>query len=360
MVRLSDTHWISEALRLAKKSEGKTLPNPAVGAIVVKGGRVIARGFHRRAGLPHAEIEALQRAGTSARDATLYVTLEPCNHFGKTPPCADAIIKAGISRVVASIRDPNASVTGGGIAKLRRAGIAVSVGNGDTEARKLNEQFFTFHEKKRPFVALKFAASLDGKLATYTGDSKWITNGEARAFARNLRGMYQGILVGVGTVVADNPHLGVRDKKMHDPLRIILDPSLRSPLSSKVFRDGHVLVAALSNAPARRKRMFEKHGIPLVLFKGARISIKGLLKELKERNIISVLVEGGGETLGGFIDAHAADTVCAFLAPVIIGGKSAVAVGGRGAHFVRDALRLKNTAVRTFGDTLLVSGTIDS
>jgi len=351
----SDRRWMMEALRLAKKGEGKTFPNPLVGAVVVKGGRVIARGFHRRAGLPHAEVEALKSAGRKARRATLYVNLEPCNHFGRTPPCADAIIQSGISRVVCAVRDPNTRVTGGGIAKLRRAGVSVSVGVSGAEARKLNEVFFVFHKKKRPFVALKFAASLDGKLATRTGDSKWITNKEARAFARKLRGAYQAVLVGVNTVRRDNPHLGVRQKGRKDPLRIIIDPNLRAPLASQVFRDGNVLAVALSSASRRRKTMFEKRGITVLLFKGKHIALRELLTKLKKRGIISVLVEGGGETLGGFLDERIADRVYAFYAPMLIGGKEATGISGKGALTIRRAVRFKNPNIKKIGDVILIS-----
>ena len=210
MSRRDDTYYIDEALQLAQKATGWTNPNPMVGAVIVKDGRTIARGFHRRVGCPHAEVEALRAAKENPSGATLYVNLEPCVHFGRTPPCVDAIIQAGICRVVCATRDPNPLVCGRGIAKLRRAGISVSVGVRSREARNLNETFYTFHEKHRPFIALKFAASLDGKMATRSGDSKWITNKEARAFARNLRGQYQAVLVGINTVLRDDPRLGVR------------------------------------------------------------------------------------------------------------------------------------------------------
>jgi len=345
-----------EALRLAKKGTGKTFPNPMVGAVVVKGGRVVGRGFHQCAGLPHAEVEALLCAKGRARGATLYVNLEPCNHFGRTPPCADAIIRSGVSRVVCAVRDPNARVKGGGVAKLRRAGISVSVGALSAEAKKLNRQFLQFTALKRPFVAVKFAASLDGKLATRTGDSQWITNERARKFARNLRGAYQAILVGVNTVLKDNPHLGVRKKGLKDPLRIILDPHLQTPLGSKVFRDENVIVGALSRAPRAKKTLLEKKGVTVISFPGHSIPLRKLLAELGKRGIESVLVEGGGETLGGFLDERIADRVYAFYAPLLIGGKDAVVISGKGVPTIARALRLADPAVRVFGDTILISG----
>ena len=341
-----------EALRLAKKGAGKTFPNPMVGAVVVKEGRVVGRGFHQCAGLPHAEVEALLCAKGRARGATLYVNLEPCNHFGRTPPCADAIIRSGVSRVVCAARDPNARVKGGGVAKLRRAGISVSVGALSAEAKKLNRQFLQFTALKRPFVAVKFAASLDGKLATRTGDSQWITNERARKFARNLRGAYQAILVGVNTVLKDNPHLGVRKKGLKDPLRLILDPFLRAPLGSKVFRDENVIVAALSRASRAKKASLEKKGVTVILFPGHSIPLRKLLAELGKRGIESVLVEGGGETLGGFLDERIADRVYAFYAPLLI----AVVISGKGIPTIARALRLADPAVRVFGDTILISG----
>src|SRR3990167_1206134 len=233
MSRARDETFMDEALWLAKKGAGWTAPNPMVGAVVVKSGKIIGRGYHRRAGSAHAEIEALAAAGRSARGATLYVNLEPCAHFGKTPPCTEAIINAGIKRVVCSAIDPNPQVQGRGVARLKQFGIAVSISVRKEEARSLNEVFFVFHEKKRPFVALKFAMSLDGKLAARTGDSKWITGGKARSFARDLRGNYQAILVGVNTVIRDNPHLGARTKGKKDPLRIILDSRLHIPRNAR-------------------------------------------------------------------------------------------------------------------------------
>ena len=247
-------HFIDETLVLAKKAIGLTNPNPMVGAVVVKRGRIIAKGYHRQAGLPHAEIEAFNAAKTSVKGATLYTNLEPCVHQGKTPPCVDAIIQAGIKRVVCSISDPNPKVHGKGIAKLKQAGIIVSVGLKEKEARALNEAFFVFHEKKRPFIAIKFAGSLDGKIATHTGNSKWITNEPARLFARKLRGEYQAILVGINTVIRDNPHLGTRLAGKKDPVRIILDSNLQIPLNSQVLRDNNVIIATTTHAPEEKKK----------------------------------------------------------------------------------------------------------
>ncbi|MDP3965894.1 MAG: bifunctional diaminohydroxyphosphoribosylaminopyrimidine deaminase/5-amino-6-(5-phosphoribosylamino)uracil reductase RibD [bacterium] len=349
----ADERFMSEALKLAEKGIGRTSPNPMVGAVVVKGGKIIGRGYHRKAGVAHAEIEALAAAGRSARGATLYVNLEPCAHFGKTPPCVEAIINAGIKRVVCSAIDPNPQVQGRGIARLKQFGISVSVGVKKAEARVLNEAFFVFHEKKRPFVALKFAMSLDGKLAARTGDSKWITGEKARSFARDLRGNYQAILVGVNTVIRDNPHLGARKRGMKDPLRIILDSHLRIPLRARVLRDANVIIAATSRAPRAKIQKLEKRGIRVLVFKGIRVSIPKLLAELRKREIISVFVEGGGEVLGSFIDAKIADKAYVFCAPLLVGGAGAHSVGGKGVEKIAQALRFKTMSVKSLGGDVL-------
>ncbi|MEK7156458.1 MAG: bifunctional diaminohydroxyphosphoribosylaminopyrimidine deaminase/5-amino-6-(5-phosphoribosylamino)uracil reductase RibD [Patescibacteria group bacterium] len=351
-----DEVMMREAFRLARKGKGCTSPNPLVGAVAVKGGVVVARGYHTRSGAPHAEIEALRAGGDNLRGSTLYVNLEPCSHHGKTPPCADALLKAGIRHVVCATSDPNPKVHGEGIRRLRRHGVRVTVGALASEARRLNEAFFAFHEQKRPFVTIKFAASLDGKIATKTGDSKWITGEKARAYARRLRGESQAVLVGVGTVLADDPHLGVREKGKKDPLRIILDSRLRIPQGARVLRDGNVLVVTTRRASAVKKRMLVKKGIELVEMENG-IDVRALMRELYKREIISVLVEGGGSVLGSFLDARCVDKVYAFHAPLLIGGESAKsAVEGRGASSIRQALRLTRVKRTTFGDNTLITG----
>jgi len=352
----NDEYFIDEALKLAQKGSGWTNPNPMVGAIIVKGGKIIAKGYHKQAGLPHAEIEALKAAKASVRGATLYVNLEPCSHYGRTPPCADAIIKAGIKRVVCSTLDPNPKVRGRGIKKLKKAGIEVSVGLGEKEAGKINEAFFTFHQKKRPFVTLKFAASLDGKIATRTGDSKWITNEQERIFARSLRGQYQAILVGINTVIRDDPHLGARSPGRKDPLRIILDSNLRIPVNSQVLRDKNVLIITTASASKNKKILLMKRGIPVLVFKSKNIKLKELLSSLREREIISILVEGGGKILGSFLNEKIVDKVYACYAPILIGGEEAVSIGGKGVTKVKNALRLKQVSIKHFGDNFIVIG----
>lgn len=350
-----DIGYLNEALSLARKGEGRTLPNPMVGALVVRGGRVVGRGYHRKLGGAHAEIEALRAAGARAQGATLYVTLEPCGHFGRTPPCAHAILRSGIRRVVCIMRDPNPRVAGKGFSRLRRAGVMVSVGGPLKEAEDLNEGFFFFHNARRPFVAIKFAASLDGKLATRTGDSKWITNARARAYARALRGGYQAILVGINTVLRDDPHLGVRRKGWSDPLRVVLDSTLRIPQTSRVLRDTNVLILTTSRANPAKKARLVARGVGVVSL-GAALTVRAILKELTRRGIVSVFVEGGASVLGSFVDAGVVDKAYIFHAPLIIGGDGKGAIGGRGARTVSRALRLTRIERLNFGDSTLTSG----
>ncbi len=351
-----DTKFLKETLRLAKKGLGWTNPNPMVGSIIVKNGRVIGKGFHHQAGKAHAEAEALRSANENPKGATMYVSLEPCVMFGRTPPCTGVIIKSGIKKVVCCSLDPNPRVRGKGLTKLKEAGIETSVGILEQEARKLNEAFFTFHEKNRPFVAIKFAASLDGKMATRTGDSKWITNEKARLFARGLRAEYQGLVIGINTILIDNPNLGVRLQGRKDPIRIILDPKLQIPLDADVLRDTNVIVVTTASSDKKKKEQLENQGFTVLTFDGEKIKIPKLLSALKEKEIISILIEGGGETLGNFIDFKIIDKVYVFQAPVMIGGREAVSIGGKGVKTVKEAIRLKNTSLEKFDDNLLITG----
>jgi diaminohydroxyphosphoribosylaminopyrimidine deaminase/5-amino-6-(5-phosphoribosylamino)uracil reductase len=351
-----DEQFMDSALKLARQAKGWTNPNPMVGAVIVKGGKIISRGYHRRAGSPHAEIEAMEAAGANLAGATLYVNLEPCAHYGRTPPCVEAIIRAGISRVVCATADPNPKVSGRGLEQLRAAGIDVTVGPRSAQAEKLNEAFFVFHTKQRPFTVLKFAASLDGKLATRGGDSKWITNEQARAFARGLRAEYQAVLVGINTVLRDDPQLGARRAGRKDPLRVIIDSRLQLPLGSQVLRDNNVLVATTAGTPTGKKRLLERRGVQVLSFPGKTVPIAKLAAALGKQEIISLLVEGGGQILGSFIDEGIADKVYAFYAPLLVGGAKAVSIQGRGADKMQSATRLANLNFKRFQDNFLVSG----
>lgn len=351
-----DIKFLKETLRLAKRGIGWTNPNPMVGAVLVKNGEIIGRGYHRRVGLPHAEIEAFKACKKDPKGATLYVNLEPCSHFGRTPPCVDAIIKSHLKQVVCCSLDPDPKVHGKGAAKLKKAGIEVDIGRLKDEARFLNEAFFVFHEKGRPFIAAKFASSLDGKIATKYHDSKWITNDKARMFAKNLRSQYQAVLVGINTVLADNPQLGgIGGKK--DPMRIILDSSLQIPLNSKVLRDDNILIVTTTKASKQKMKYLQNKGIAIFTFAENKISLLKLLSYLKDKEIISVLVEGGGKVLGAFFDEGLVDKVYAFYAPIIIGGEKGVAsVGGEGENLIKDSIHLKNLSFRHFEDNYLVTG----
>lgn len=354
-----DEKYIKETFTLAKRGQGWTNPNPVVGAVIVKNGKVIGRGYHKKFGFPHAEAEAISAAKESIKGATLYTNLEPCSHHGKTPPCIDLIIKSGFSRVICSSRDPNPKVNGQGIDQLKRSGIDVVVGTLEKESHKLNEAFFTFHEKKRPFIAIKFAASLDGKIATRAGDSQWISSEKARDYARNLRGQYQAILVGINTVIHDDPHLGTRKKNLRDPIRIILDSTLKIPINSQALRDQDIIIITTEKADKIKSEKFIEKGIEIIVFPGRQITVSELLKKFYQRRIISILVEGGSEVLGSFVDAKLIDKVYAFHAPIIIGGKEAKnAVGGTGVSMIKDALHLKNITHKKFDQTILTIGDI--
>jgi diaminohydroxyphosphoribosylaminopyrimidine deaminase / 5-amino-6-(5-phosphoribosylamino)uracil reductase len=353
----SDAFFLKQTLQLAKKGQGWTHPNPMVGAVIVKNGKVIGAGYHKKAGDNHAEIEALKSVNENPKGSTIYVNLEPCSHFGKTPPCANAIIKAGITRVVCCTLDPNLLTKEKGKKLLEKANIAVSVGELEKEARELNEIFFFFHEKKRPFIALKFAASLDGKIATYTHDSKWITNEKARTYARDLRSHYQSILVGINTIIKDDPHLGVSKRNQKEPIRIILDSSLRIPRTSHVLRDTNVILVSTQKADKGKKNILQQRGIEIITSQKDYISLQDLREELTKREITNLFVEGGSQVLGSFVDAKLVDKVYAFHSPIIIGGQSALtAVGGTGAKTVEEALRLERIYFKRFDETWLTTG----
>lgn len=334
-----DEQFLKETFGLARKGLGQTNPNPMAGALIVKGVRIFGKGYHKKAGLPHAEIEALNACKESVKGATLYVNLEPCSYFGKTPPCVDEIIKSGIRRVVCATYDPNPRVLGKGIAALKKSGINVTVGLLEKEARQLNEAFFTFHEKKRPFIVLKFASSLDGKMSSQSGDSKWITNEKARTFARKLRGQYQAVLVGINTILKDNPNLG-------NGLRIILDSTLKIPPKAQVIRDTNVIIATTIAAEKLKKKILEKKGFELLTFREKQIPINKLLKKLWEREILSVFVEGGKTVLESFINEGVVDKVHAFYGPMLLGR----------AQNLKDAKFFKNISFKRFGDNILING----
>lgn len=349
-----------EALRIARHAEGRTSPNPLVGAVVVRDGKIVAQGWHRKAGTPHAEIHALNMAGNLARDATLYVTLEPCSHFGRTPPCARAIVDAGIKKVVAAMSDPNPKVAGRGFDILRSAGIEVEVGLLEDEARKLNEAFIKWVTRKLPFVTLKFACSLDGKIATVGGQSQWISCETSRKFSHGLRDINDAILVGIGTVLADNPSLTTRLVDGKNPVRVIVDSNARIPLDATVVTDksARTIVAVTSNASVEKISALENLGVEIVTAgDGQRVDLRILMHELAAREITSVLVEGGATIHFAMLQAQLVDKVLAFVAPKILGGSQALtAVAGAGFDKLSDAIELENFTVQQLGADFLLSG----
>jgi diaminohydroxyphosphoribosylaminopyrimidine deaminase / 5-amino-6-(5-phosphoribosylamino)uracil reductase len=360
-LRPDDDIRMQEATRLARRYVYPPYPNPWVGCVIVNRGRVVGRGAHRSPGSPHAETEALQQAGNKARGATLYVTLEPCCHFGRTPPCTDAIIQAGVARVVYGLRDPNQAVAGRGARILRSHGIDVVGGVRSKECEALNEAYLKFWRTGMPFVSFKVATSLDGKIATRTGDSKWITDSTARRIARSMRAQHQAVLVGIGTVLADNPHLGPRLATAPEPWRIVLDSHLRTPPASQVVRSGRCIIATTRSAGRDRHRALERHGAKVWRFAGRRVPLPALLRKLASKEIISVLVEGGADVAGSFFDANLVDQVCWFISPMIIGSpKSLSAVEGRGAKRVEDAWPLRRLSLMPAGNSLLLCGSLRS
>jgi diaminohydroxyphosphoribosylaminopyrimidine deaminase / 5-amino-6-(5-phosphoribosylamino)uracil reductase len=363
---MNDIHttYMKLALRLAAKGAGWVSPNPMVGAVVVNAGRVVGRGYHRRAGLPHAEVEALRAAGEAARGADLYVTLEPCNHQGKTPPCTQAILAAGVRRVVMATPDPNPRVNGGGAEFLSGRGVEVIEGVLEAEARRLNEAWFHYLRTGRPWVVAKAACSLDGKIATAGGESQWLTGAAARAVGHRLRHRVDAIVVGVGTILADDPQLTTRlpRGRGQDPIRLVLDSRLRLPLEARILHpdsSAPTWLACTSQAPPDTIRTLKTRGVQVLVLpaEAGRVSLPALLKELGARQVQSLLVEGGAETLGAFFDQKLVQQFNFFYAPKILGGQKAPgAVGGHGVIHLGEAHVARNLSVRRVGVDLLVSG----
>ncbi len=352
---------MGEALHLARLGAGATSPNPMVGAVVVAGGRVIGRGYHARAGAPHAEVLALQHAATGARGATLYVTLEPCDHWGRTPPCTEAIIRAGIRRVVAAMLDPDHRVSGRGLRRLSEAGIEVAVGVAEREARDLNEAYIKHRTTGIPFVTAKWAMTLDGRIATRSGESRWISGEASRALAHELRAASDAILVGIGTVLRDDPALTARTPAAgRSPRRIVLDSTLRIPPTARALaRDGTpVLIATTARAPADARRTLEAVGAEVLVVEGpdGRVDLDALLRELGRRGTLSLLVEGGGTVHGAFMDARLVDKVLVFVGPQIVGGPAPGPVGGTGVDALAAAWRVTRTTVRQVGHDVVIEG----
>lgn len=361
---MNDEHFMHMALELALQGRGYTSPNPMVGAVVVRNGAVVGRGYHQVPGGPHAEVHAIDAAGAEAQGATLYVTLEPCNHTGRTPPCTVKILGAGIQRVVIGMKDPNPHVTGGGAEFLKSRGIDVRLGVCEEEARKLNEAFVKYIRTGRPFVTAKCAATLDGRMATRTRDSKWITGETARAFVHELRHAADAILVGVGTIAADDPLLTARlsDRRPKDPIRVILDTHLRIAPAARVLNHtsaADTWVVAGRGVSAESKDRVVRKGVRVIEAetRDGRVDMGPLMAQLGAMGVTQILIEGGSRVFASAFQAGIVDKVRFFFAPLILGGDDGVPVcTGAGAEWIKDGIRLDRVATRRFGDDVMIEG----
>lgn len=353
-----DKYFMNLALNLARETIGQTSPNPVVGAVLVKDNQIIGMGAHLKAGEPHAEVHAIRMAGEKAKDSTLYVTLEPCSHHGKTPPCSDLVIKSGIKKVVIATTDPNPKVAGAGIERMRKAGIEVQEGLLQQEARALNRVFFYNIQTGLPYVTLKSAISLDGKTATVTGESMWITGEEARTDVHRFRHQNDGIVVGINTVLKDNPSLTTRlPSGGKNPIRIILDTHLRTPFQAKVITDcqAPTWIITGSEVDPDKVTAFQESDIEIIKMETPQILIEDMLAVLGKRGITSVFVEGGSEVHGSFLKERAFQQVITYIAPKLIGGKLApTSFGGNGIEKIAEAAALKINHVDLIGSDIRI------
>jgi len=358
---MTDEQWMKRALLLAEKGRGRTSPNPMVGAVLVKDEKVISEGYHVKAGEPHAEILALRQAGEAAAGATLYINLEPCSHYGRTPPCAPAVIEAGVKRAVIGMEDPNPLVEGKGVESLRKGGLRVEVGILQKECRRLNEAFCKYIVTKEPFVILKAAATLDGKIATRKGDSKWISGEASRRLVHRLRDQVDGVVVGIGTVLKDDPVLTTRIKGGRDPYRIILDSLLRIPEKANVVEisPSKTIVATTEWASKDKIERLENRGVRVLVVdsKQERINLKDCLSRVGKLGMLSLLVEGGSQVNGSFFDERLIDKILLFLSPKLMGDSQALAIfGGNGATDLKDAVTFDELRIRRMGGDFLLEG----
>lgn len=361
-----DKKYMGIAVSLARKGMGRTSPNPAVGAVIVKNGRIIAADYHKKAGAPHAEALVIKKAGKDAAGATLYCTLEACSHYGKTPPCVDAVIKGGIKRAVFAMKDPNPLNDGRGISRLKKAGIRVEYGLLAKEAAAINKPFVKFMKRKMPYVTIKIAESLDGKIADAKGNSKWITSEKSRRFVHKMRAQNDAVMIGINTLLKDDPLLTNRYYRAirRQPMRVIVDTAIKTPLSSRILKSGGgmVLIAAGQGASAKRKELLQKKGARIALLpeRNGRVKLAALLKYLKGIGIMSVLCEGGGELVSSLIRERLADEAYFFIAPKIIGGRLAPSSCEGPSAGIRNAINLKNIKLEKMGTDILVRGEFSS
>ncbi len=360
-----DQKYMRMALQLAEKARGRTSPNPMVGAVVVKNDKVVSRGYHRKAGEPHAEAIALKQAGRAAKGATLYVTLEPCSHTNKrTPPCTPLVLQSGVKRVVVAMIDPNPHVSGGGIKTLKKSGIEVVAGVLEAEAKKLNEAFIKYITTGAPFVTLKIAQTLDGKIATAAGESKWITGEKAREEGHRLRDANDAVLVGINTVLKDNPSLTTRIPRGRDPIRIVVDTKLRTPLKAKIITQkssAKTYIATLDSMPKDKLVKLLDAGVEVLLAKGSKghVDLKNLMKMLGGFGVTSVLIEGGSEVHASALKSGIVDKVVMFIAPMLMTGKDSLcSIGGVSPTRLTQSIRLRNMTSRMVGDDLVIEGYI--
>ncbi len=359
---MNDRYFIKKTLNLALNARGRTSPNPMVGAIIVRNGKVISEGYHKMAGTPHAEVIALEKAGKKAEGSTMYINLEPCCHKEKkTPPCVRAIIEAGVKRVVVAMMDPNPMVSGKGVDELRASGIKVDTGIMEDKARSLNEAYVKFITQRRPFVILKIAQSLDGKIATSRGESRWITGEKARRMVHQIRNEVDAVMVGISTIKKDNPSLDCRLKGGRNPYRIILDSKLGIPLDSRVLshRDRKTIIVTTEKADKKKIKEIEdtKNRVMVVKEKDGRVDIVSLMDELGRLDIVSLMIEGGSSLSASALSEGIVDKVMFFISPMIIGGIDSVpSVGGRSPLLLKDAVKIKEIRVRRLGDDILLEG----
>lgn len=360
-----DEKYMRLAMQLAGNAIGRTSPNPLVGAVIVKDNRVVGCGWHRKAGTPHAEVHALNQAGELAQGADVYVTLEPCAHYGKTPPCAKALVEAKVKNVYGGLLDVNPKVAGKGFKILEDAGIHVEYGFLQDELRKQNEVFFKWIEHKKPFIVLKAAMTLDGKIATATGQSKWITNETSRAYGYKLRDIYDGIMVGINTVIEDNPMLTARVDGGKNPIRIVVDSSLKIDINANVVQDKSTktIIATTDKANKDKILKLQAQNVDVIVVdkdENDKVDIEKLLDILGQQNICSILVEGGATLSGSFVAKKLVDKVYFFIAPKIIGGKEAkTPVAGTGILNLQEALALKDIQIEKLEEDVLIIGRVD-
>lgn len=360
-----DEKYMRLAMQLAGNAIGRTSPNPLVGAVIVKDNRVVGCGWHRKAGTPHAEVHALNQAGELAQGADVYVTLEPCAHYGKTPPCSKALVEAKVKNVYGGLLDVNPKVAGKGFKILEDAGIHVEYGFLQDELRKQNEVFFKWIEHKKPFIVLKAAMTLDGKIATATGQSKWITNETSRAYGYKLRDIYDGIMVGINTVIEDNPMLTARVDGGKNPIRIVVDSSLKIDINANVVQDksAKTIVATTDKADKDKILKLQAQDVDVIVVdkdENDKVDIEKLLDILGQQNICSILVEGGATLSGSFVAKKLVDKVYFFIAPKIVGGKEAkIPVAGTGILNLQEALALKDIQIEKLEEDILIIGRVD-